>query len=501
MPPLPQRITFRLAVRNRRGMLGEVTTAIDGHGGVVHAVQRTGELRHVIFHDVSVDVQDDVHGDELAVALSELDGVELLAISDDVLASHEGGKIRVQTTREVTGTADLALVYTPGVARVSRMIAEDPTVAYRFTIRSNSVAVITDGSAVLGLGDIGPLAALPVMEGKAMLFKSFGAVDAYPILVDEQDPDTFVDTVARIASGFGGINLEDIAAPRCFEIEGKLRQRLDIPVFHDDQHGTAIVVLAALINAARVVGRDLTSLSVVVQGIGAAGVAIIDLLQAAGVEDIVPVDIDGIVEPRRKAGLDPIRRRIARRTNPRQLSGGAEVALAGADVFIGVSGPNSLPLEWVQTMSEDRIVFAMANPEPEIHPDVARDHVRVMATGRSDFPNQINNVLAFPGVFRGLLDCAATKITDEMKIAAAEGIASIVADDLAPDYVIPSPFDRSVVPVVAEAVAHTARTQGHVRPGSAGSLASETEAAMQTAARRAVQRAVARRFSEDAQEA
>ncbi len=498
MPPLPQRITFRLAIRNQRGMLGVVTTAIDDHGGAVHSVQRTGEQRHVIFRDVSVDVLDENHSDEIAVTLSELDGVELLAISDDVLTNHENGKIRIQATREVNNAADLALVYTPGVAKVCRMIADDPTVAYNFTIRSNSVAVITDGSAVLGLGDIGPLASLPVMEGKAMLFKSFGGVDAYPILVDEQDPDLFVETVARIASGFGGINLEDIAAPRCFEIEGKLRQRLDIPVFHDDQHGTAIVVLAALINAARVVERDLTTFRVVVQGIGAAGVAIIELLQAAGVEDIVPVDIDGIVEPRRRSGLDPIRRRIAKRTNPRELTGNAEVALRDADVFIGVSGPNSLPLEWVETMSDDRIVFAMANPEPEIHPDIARSHVRVMATGRSDFPNQINNVLAFPGLFRGLLDCAATKVTDEMKIAAAEGIASIVGEDLAPDYVIPSPFDRSVVPVVAEAVSHTARTQGHVRPGSAGSLRSESEAAMQTAARRAIQRAVARRFSEDA---
>ncbi len=500
MPPLPQRITFRLAVRNQPGMLGAVTTTLDEHGAGVHAITRTGEQRHVSFRDVSVDVRDELHSDEVAVALAELDGVELLAISDDVLASHEHGKIRVETTREVTNAADLALVYTPGVAKVCRMIAEDPTVAYRFTIRSNSVAVITDGSAVLGLGDIGPLASLPVMEGKAMLLKSFGGVDAYPILVDEQDPDAFVDTVARIASGFGGINLEDISAPRCFEIEGKLRQRLDIPVFHDDQHGTAIVVLAALLNAAKVVDRELASLKVVVQGVGAAGVAIIDLLTAAGVEDIVPVDVDGIVEPRRGPGLDPIRRRIAKRSNPRGLSGDAEVALRGADVFIGVSGPDSLPLEWVQTMSEDRIVFAMANPTPEIHPDVARSHVRVMATGRSDFPNQINNVLAFPGLFRGLLDCAATKVTDRTKIAAAEGIASIVGDDLAPDYVIPSPFDRSVVPVVAEAVSRTAREQGHVRPGSAGSLRSESEAAMQTAARRAIQRAVARRFSDDATE-
>jgi malate dehydrogenase (oxaloacetate-decarboxylating) len=494
VPPLNQRLTYRLALENAPGMLGRVTSVIDACGAEVVDTERTDEQRHVVFRDVSVDVRDEAHGDEIASELVDLEGVEVLAILDDILAAHEGGKIRVEVTREVEDNEDLALVYTPGVAKVCRMIADDPVAAYRFTIRSNSVAVVTDGSAVLGLGDIGPLASLPVMEGKAMLLKSFGGVDAYPLLVDEQDPDTFVDTVARIAGGFGGINLEDISAPRCFEIEGKLRQRLDIPVFHDDQHGTAIVVLAALTNAARVVDRELASLRVVVQGIGAAGVAIINLLRAAGIEDIVPVDIEGILEARRR-GTDPIRRRLARQVNPRELTGGKEVALEGADVFIGVSGPNTLPLELVETMSPDRIVFALANPTPEIHPDVARGHVRVMATGRSDFPNQINNVLAFPGLFRGLLDAAATTVTDEMKIAAAEAIASMVTDDLADDYIIPSPFDRGVVPVVAEAVASTARAQGHVRPGSYGSRESESEAAMHEAARRAVQRAVAQRFA------
>jgi malate dehydrogenase (oxaloacetate-decarboxylating) len=494
VPPLPQRITFRVAIERAPGMLARALEVLEEHGAELVATERTSQQRHVTFRDLTIEVRDEHHAEEVAAALVELDELELLAIGDEIIAAHEGGKIRVETTRDVRDAEDLALVYTPGVAKVCRMIAEDPVTAYRLTIRANSVAVVTDGTAVLGLGDIGPLASLPVMEGKAMLFKSFGAVDAYPILVDEQDPDAFVDTVVRIAGGFGGINLEDIAAPRCFEIEGKLRQRLDIPVFHDDQHGTAIVVLAALMNASKVVDRELADLKVVVQGIGAAGVAIIDLLQAAGVEDIVPVDVDGIVEGKRKAGLDPIRRRVAKRTNPRELSGGKEVALAGADVFIGVSGPNSLPLELVQTMSDDRIVFAMANPTPEIHPDTAKGHVRVMATGRSDFPNQINNVLAFPGIFRGLLDAAATTVTDEMKIAAAEGIASIVGNDLAADYVIPSPFDRSVVPAVADAVARTAREQGHVRPGSRGSLESESQASMHEAARRAIQRAVTRRF-------
>jgi malate dehydrogenase (oxaloacetate-decarboxylating) len=494
MPPLPLRVTLRVALENAPGMLARVAEAVEACGADLAGTARVDGQRHVVFRDLQVDVRDDGHAEEVAAAVHAVDGVELLAVSDDVIAAHEGGKFEIRNKVEVNDAADLALVYTPGVAKICRMIAEDPTAAYRLTIRSNSVAVITDGSAVLGLGDIGPLASLPVMEGKAMLLKSFGDVDAYPILVDEQDPDTFVDTVARIVGGFGGINLEDISAPRCFEIEGKLRQRLDIPVFHDDQHGTAVVVLAALMNAARVVERDLTSLKVVVQGIGAAGVAIIGLLQAAGISDIVPVDRDGILEPRRGTGLDPIRRRVAKQTNPRGLTGEKDVALAGADVFIGVSGPNTLPLELLQTMSEDRIVFALANPVPEIHPDVARDHVRVMATGRSDFPNQINNVLCFPGLFRGLLDAAATRVTDEMKIAAAEAIAAIVGDELAADYVIPSPFDRSVAPAVAEAVASKARELGHVRPGSHGSLMRETEAQAHEAARRAVQRAVARRF-------
>jgi malate dehydrogenase (oxaloacetate-decarboxylating) len=496
VPPLPQRITYRVAVERTPGKLGAVAGAIEEHGADLVATERTAQQRHVDFRDLTVEVRDQDHADEIAATLVDLAGVELLAITDEVLAAHDRGKIRVETTREVLGPSDLALVYTPGVAKVCRLIEEDPVAAYRLTIRSNAVAVITDGSAVLGLGDIGPLASLPVMEGKAMLLRSFGDVDAYPLLVDERDPDTFVDTVARIAGGFGGINLEDVAAPRCFEIEGKLRQRLDIPVFHDDQHGTAIVVLAALLNAARVVSRDPTSLRVVVQGVGAAGVAIINLLRAAGVEDIVPVDVDGIVEPTRK-GNDPIRRRVAKQSNPRGLVGGKETALAGADVFVGVSGPETLPLELLRTMADDRIVFALANPTPEIHPDIARGHVAVMATGRSDFPNQINNVLAFPGLFRGLLDAAATAVTDEMKIAAAQGIASIVGDDLAPDYIVPSAFDRTVVPVVAEAVAATARRQGHVRPGSEGSLQAESAAAQQGAAQRAVQRAIARRFSGD----
>ncbi len=494
MPQSHPRATIRVALENAPGMLSALTTAIDEAGGQVLAVDLVRAQRHIMVRDLAISAPDDETVDEIAATLDALDGVELLSMSDDVIDAHIGGKIEIHNKREVNDREDLSLVYTPGVARVCRMIAEEPHQAYRLTIKSNAVAVVTDGTAVLGLGDIGPLAALPVMEGKAMLFKSFADVDAYPILVSETDPDLFVETVARIAQGFGGINLEDIAAPRSFEIEGKLRQRLDIPVFHDDQHGTAVVVLAALLNAARLVGKDLPDLKVVVQGIGAAGVAISNLLIAAGVTDLIPVDRDGIVEPSRKGGMaDPIRRRLAKQTNPRGVTGGQIEALDGADVFIGVSGPNSLPVESVKLMADDAIVFALANPTPEIMPEEAGPHVRVMATGRSDYPNQINNVLCFPGLFRGLLDAAATKVTDEMKLAAARAIAEIVGEDLGEEYIIPSPFDRSVAPVVAEAVAATAREQGHIRPGAHGSWRDEHEAHAKEAAREAVKRASERR--------
>jgi malate dehydrogenase (oxaloacetate-decarboxylating) len=487
----PQRVTFRLALAAPEGVLAALSGLVDARGGRLVTLARDQERGDT--HTLEVELAGDAATDALAADLEDTDGVTVLAVVDEVLAAHERGKIRVEASRPVRGPDDLALVYTPGVARVTRMIAEDPTTATRFTSRGNMVAVVTDGSAVLGLGDVGPLASLPVMEGKVMLLREFGDVDAFPLLVDERDPDRFVDIVARVSLGFGGINLEDIAAPRCFEIEGKLRQRLDIPVFHDDQHGTAVVVLAALMNAARVVGRELPSLRVVVQGMGSAGVAVSNLLMAAGIEDLVPVDVDGIVEPRRGAGTDPIRRRVARQANPRGLSGPKDVALAGADVFIGVSGPDSLSVAQVRTMSEDRIVFALANPTPEIDPALARPEVRVMATGRSDHPNQINNVLCFPGLFRGLLDAAATAVTDSMKVAAAHAIAAVVGDDLSPDHVIPSAFDRRVAPAVAAAVAHAAREEGLVRPGSGGSRREETAAALREAALRSVARGRAAR--------
>jgi len=490
MPIRPQRITYRLDLAEPEASAEPLSALVEARGGRSIALTHDPERGS---HALEVEVAGDAAADALAADLEDLEGVTVLAVVDEVLAAHERGKIRVEVSRPVHGPDDLALVYTPGVARVVRMIAEDPTTATRFTTRGNMVAVVTDGSAVLGLGDVGPLASLPVMEGKVMLLREFGDVDAIPLLVDERDPDRFVDIVARVSVGFGGINLEDISAPRCFEIEGKLRQRLDIPVFHDDQHGTAVVVLAALMNAARVVGRDLASLRVVVQGMGAAGVAVSNLLMAAGVEDLVPVDVDGIVEPRRGAGTDPIRRRVARQANPRALVGPKDVALAGADVFIGVSGPDSLSIEQVRTMSDDRIVFALANPTPEIDPALARPEVRVMATGRSDHPNQINNVLCFPGLFRGLLDAAATAVTDTMKVAAAHAISDVVGDDLSAEHIIPSAFDRRVAPAVAAAVAQAARDEGHVRPGSGGSRREETAAALREAAVRAIERGRAAR--------
>ncbi|HWB72478.1 MAG TPA: NADP-dependent malic enzyme, partial [Egibacteraceae bacterium] len=398
--------------------------------------------------------RDPGHAEQLLALLGSLEGVEVLGVSDPVLDLHAGGKISIATKVRVLTAVDLALVYTPGVARACLAIHERPEQLYELTIKRNSVAVVSDGSAVLGLGDIGPAAAMPVMEGKAMLFKDFAGVDAYPICLDERDPDRLVDIIESFSVGFGGINLEDISAPRCFEVEGKLRQRLDIPVFHDDQHGTAVVVLAALYNAVKLVGKAVgPDLRVVVQGIGAAGIAVTNLLLAAGVVDVVGVDRTGIVTPRRKGARDPIFRRVGKQTNPRGLEGSKEVALAGADVFIGLSAANALSIRQLDLMADDAIVFAMANPTPEIDPAVARRRAAVVATGRSDEPNQINNVLCFPGLFRGLLDARAGAVDDAVKLAAAAAIAEIVGpEELGADYIIPSPFNRAVVPAVAQAV-------------------------------------------------
>jgi malate dehydrogenase (oxaloacetate-decarboxylating) len=378
-----------------------------------------------------------------------------------VFALHRGGKLEVAATVPLRDRADLSLAYTPGVAEVCTAIAERPELAHEYTWKSNTVAVVTDGTAVLGLGDIGPLAALPVMEGKAILFKHFGGVDAVPVCLDCTDVDEVVETVIRLAPAFGGINLEDISAPRCFEIEDRLRERLDIPVFHDDQHGTAIVLLAALRNAAKVTGRTLGDLRAVISGAGAAGVAIAKILVEAGIGDVAVADSKGIVDMSRE-DLNPVKRALAGYTNRARLTGSLESALAGADAFIGVSA-GTVPEAAVATMAKDCIVAAMANPDPEIHPNVAGKYAAVVATGRSDFPNQVNNVLAFPGVFAGALSVRATAITESMKLAAADALAAVVADELDPQHVIPSPFDPRVAPAVADAVAQAAREAGVAR--------------------------------------
>ena len=374
-----------------------------------------------------------------------------------VFALHAGGKLAVAPRIATLGRRELSLAYTPGVAEVSRAIAANPELLDVYTGRANCVAVVSDGTAVLGLGDIGPAAAMPVMEGKALLFKHFAGIDAVPICLDTTDVDALVDTIARLAPTFGGINLEDISAPRCFEVEARLQARLDLPVFHDDQHGTAVVALAGLTNAARVVGKPLTGLRVAISGAGAAGVAIAAILRDAGVGDVVICDSRGVVEPSRP-DLPEHKRRLASATNPRGVRGGLAEALAGADVFIGVSG-GTVPEPAVASMAPDAIVFALANPDPEIHPDVASRYAAVVGTGRSDFPNQINNVLAFPGIFRGALDCGAVRITERMKVAAAAAIAGVV-DQPSVSEVVPSVFDERVVPAVASAVAEAARLDG-----------------------------------------
>ncbi|GGQ50891.1 NAD(P)-dependent malic enzyme [Streptomyces flaveolus] len=388
-------------------------------------------------------------------------GAEPLDSFDPAFALHRGGKMAVQATVPIRDKDDLSLAYTPGVAKVCSAIAEQPDLVHDYTWKSSVVAVVTDGTAVLGLGDIGPEASLPVMEGKAILFKQFGGVDAVPIALDCTDADEIVETVVRLAPSFGGVNLEDISAPRCFEIERKLQERLDIPIFHDDQHGTAVVTLAALRNAARLSKRTLGELRAVISGAGAAGVAIAKMLVEAGIGDVAVADRKGVVSADRD-DLTPVKQELASFTNKAGLTGSLEEALAGADVFIGVSG-GTVPEQAVASMAEGAFVFAMANPNPEVHPEVAHKYAAVVATGRSDFPNQINNVLAFPGIFAGALQVRASRITEGMKLAAAEALASVVGDDLAADYVIPSPFDERVAPAVTAAVAAAARAEGVAR--------------------------------------
>jgi malate dehydrogenase (oxaloacetate-decarboxylating) len=445
-------ITMRLHTDVDPALVGHVATEIASQGGIVTALD-VAESRHDrLVVDVTCSATDSEHADEIVDGVRQLSGVTVHKVSDRTFLLHIGGKIEVTSKVPLRTRDDLSMAYTPGVGRISMALAEHPEDVPRLTIKGNSVAVVTDGSAVLGLGNIGPGAALPVMEGKAALFKRFADIDAWPICLDTQDTDRIVDVVAAIAPGFGGINLEDIAAPRCFEIEARLRERLDIPVFHDDQHGTAIVVLAALTNALRCVGKDLGEIRLVVAGAGAAGTAIVTLLLAAGATDVVVCDKDGALASDDDS-LSPAMADLARRTTPRQVHGDLRTALEGADVFIGVSAPGVLQAEWIPAMAPKPIVFALANPDPEIDPTEAGQYAAVVASGRSDYPNQINNVLAFPGVFRGLLDARASDVTLEMLLRAAEAIAHVVTDaELNPSFIIPSVFDEKVPKAVAAAI-------------------------------------------------
>jgi malate dehydrogenase (oxaloacetate-decarboxylating) len=445
-------ITMRLHTAPDHGVVGTVATAIAEAGGIVTAIDvvESGHDRLVV--DVTCSASDTDHATLLEEAVDALDGVTVYRVSDRTFLLHIGGKIEVGSKVPLRNRDDLAMAYTPGVGRVSLALAQHPEDVPRLTVKGNSVAVVTDGSAVLGLGNIGPGAALPVMEGKAALFKRFAGIDAWPICLATQDTDEIVKAVEMIAPGFGGINLEDIAAPRCFEIERRLRERLDIPVFHDDQHGTAIVVLAALTNALRVVRKQLADVRVVVSGGGAAGTAIVTLLLAAGVTDVVVVDRAGALSADDDT-LAPAHRELAALTNPRRVTGDLRTVLADADVFIGVSAPGVLKAEWIQEMAPDPVVFALANPDPEVDPAEADRYAAVVASGRSDYPNQINNVLAFPGVFRGLLDARAHEITLDMLIRAADAIAHVVKDyELNPNFIIPSVFHPDVPGAVAAAI-------------------------------------------------
>ncbi|GAA1237064.1 NAD-dependent malic enzyme [Prauserella halophila] len=444
-------ITVRVDAPPSASAAGDLTTAVGKVGGVLTAFDVVGSDADAIVVDITANVSSTDHAEDITGALNALPGVEVRKVSDRTFLMHLGGKLEVSPKVALKNRDDLSRAYTPGVARVCQAIAANPEDARRLTIKRNSVAVVTDGSAVLGLGNIGPGAALPVMEGKAALFKKFAGVDAWPVCLDTQDTEEIIRTVRALAPVYAGINLEDIAAPRCFEIEARLREQLDIPVFHDDQHGTAIVVMAALRNALRVVDKGIENCRVVVSGVGAAGSAIIRLLLRRNPADVIAVDIDGVVHTGRE-NMDPNLQWVAEHTNADGMTGTLHEALAGADVFIGVSAPNLFGAEQVATMNDDPVVFALANPDPEIDPIEAQQQAAVVATGRSDYPNQINNVLAFPGVFRGLLDAHARDIDDDMLLAAANAVADVVDDRLNASFVVPSVFDNAVAPAVAEAV-------------------------------------------------
>ena len=456
--------TVRLEIRNQPGMLGKITSAIGKSGGDIGAIDLVEVGKTTMIRDISFNARDDRHGQQVVDRIKSVAGVRVVNVSDRTFLMHLGGKIEVRGKMPIKTRDDLSMAYTPGVARVCMAIHHDPEKAYTLTIKQNTVAVVTDGTAVLGLGDIGPSAAQPVMEGKALIFKEFAGVDAFPLCLATKDVDEIVSIVKAIAPVFGGINLEDISAPRCFEIEERLQRDLDIPVFHDDQHGTAVVVLAAVINALKVVKKRLADTRIVFTGAGASGIATAKLLMKAGARHIIGCDRAGAIYKGRAENMNSMKEWFASHTNARKIRGSAGDALVGADLFIGLSGPGVVSLKDIKAMGRDPIVFAMANPIPEILPEEAAAHVKVMATGRSDYPNQINNSSCFPGFFRGMLDVRARRANDEMKLAAAHALAAIVSkDELGEEYITASMFDSRVVPAVASAVADAAQLTGVAR--------------------------------------
>jgi malate dehydrogenase (oxaloacetate-decarboxylating) len=463
IPSASYSLTLRVEFPHEAGALGKILTTIGDADGMVGAVDIVRMRKDRTTRDITVNARDSEHGQQVVQVVEDMPQVRVINVSDRTFLMHLGGKIEVRSKLQIRTRDDLSMVYTPGVARVCRAIASDSERAFNLTVKRNTVAVVSDGTAVLGLGDIGPLAAMPVMEGKAALFKQFANVDAFPICLDTKDTDAIVETVKNIAPAFGGINLEDISAPRCFEVEERLKKDLDIPVFHDDQHGTAVVVLAALINSLKIVDKDFEGLRIVVNGVGASGVACAKIIMAAGAKNIVGCDSKGIVHEGRE-DLNESKRWFAEHTNPEGRTGDLTEAVAGADLFLGLSVPDVLTVEHVESMNPDPIILAMANPDPEIRPEVAMGKARIIATGRSDYPNQINNVLCFPGIFRGALDVRAREIDEPMKLAAAEAMAGVIpAEDLSEDYIIPSVFDERVAPAIAEAVANKAKETGTAR--------------------------------------
>lgn len=457
-------LTLRVKIQNNPGKLGEITTAIGRAGGDIEGIDIVSVAKDFLIRDITVNAASENHDREIIESITAIDGVEVVNVSDRTFLMHLGGKIEIVSKMQLKTRSDLSMAYTPGVARVCKAIEKDPEKAFNLTIKKNTVAVISDGTAVLGLGDIGPAAAMPVMEGKCQLFKEFGGVDAFPICLNSKDPDEIVRTIKNISVAFGGINLEDISAPRCFQIEERLKEELDIPVFHDDQHGTAVVVLAALINALKIVGKKIEDIKVVVNGVGAAGVACSKIVMAAGVRNIIGCDQTGALYEGRLENMNWVKDWYARNTNPENEKGSIHDVVKGSDVFFGLSAPGVIDETDLANMAKDPIVFAMANPTPEIMPEDAVGLAAVMATGRSDYPNQINNVLCFPGIFRGALNCRASAITEGMKLAAANAIAGIITDEeLHPDYIIPSVFDRRVGEAVAAEVEEAAYAEGVAR--------------------------------------